>query len=55
MHTTVSVGVAITDGSATPDALFRDADSALYRAKSLGRNQIARFDSGEAPLPVAAD
>ncbi|MCA9850021.1 MAG: sensor domain-containing diguanylate cyclase [Dehalococcoidia bacterium] len=55
MHTTVSVGVAITDGSATPDALFRDADSALYRAKSLGRNQVARFDSGEAPLPVAAD
>ncbi len=55
LRTTVSVGVAITDGDATPDALFRDADSALYRAKSLGRNQVARFVSGQASAAAVAD
>ena len=36
---TVSVGVAI--GTGDIDALLRDADAALYRAKSSGRNRVA--------------
>lgn len=43
INATVSVGVAFTDGDATFDDLYRDADAALYRAKALGRNQVARF------------
>jgi two-component system cell cycle response regulator len=43
VHITVSVGVA-TYPSATidsPDALVREADKALYRAKEAGRNRVA--------------
>src|SRR5690606_3294292 len=40
-----SIGLASfpLDG-ATPEALFKAADLALYRAKSLGRDQIKRFE-----------
>jgi diguanylate cyclase (GGDEF)-like protein len=37
---TGSLGVAALASDANPDALFRLADAALYRAKSLGRNQV---------------
>lgn len=41
VHVTVSIGVAVTAGVDTPfDRLFADADAALYRAKSAGRNRI---------------
>lgn len=36
---TVSIGVAHLDPEATSEAIFRQADTALYRAKSLGRNR----------------
>lgn len=40
---TVSAGVAVADrfNSANPTQLLRRADSALYRAKRLGRNRVA--------------
>lgn len=37
---TVSIGVAMYDGEASYDELFRKADKALYAAKGKGRNQI---------------
>jgi diguanylate cyclase (GGDEF)-like protein/PAS domain S-box-containing protein len=41
-----SIGIALTRRSdATPDALLRDADMAMYRAKETGRNRIEVFDT----------
>ena len=41
---TISAGVVSTDGNpdATPASLLAAADKAMYRAKSAGRNQVAR-------------
>jgi diguanylate cyclase (GGDEF)-like protein/PAS domain S-box-containing protein len=40
-----SIGIALTRRSeATPDALLRDADMAMYRAKETGRHRIEVFD-----------
>lgn len=44
---TASVGVTMVAPGDTADALFRRADSALYRAKELGRNRI-EFNPGGA-------
>jgi len=43
---TVSIGVALypSDGE-TADLLLRRADLALYRAKRLGRNQVAQYET----------
>lgn len=42
---TVSIGVASTDqGVMGPEDLVNYADTALYRAKSLGKNQVKIFD-----------
>lgn len=38
MTMTISVGVAV--GRSTPDALIHDADVALYKAKTSGRNRV---------------
>jgi len=43
LQTTVSVGVAFGSPETTPEELFRNADTALYRAKALGRNQVVRY------------
>jgi diguanylate cyclase (GGDEF)-like protein len=41
-----SIGIAVTRrADATPDALLRDADMAMYRAKETGRHRIEVFDN----------
>ncbi len=44
VRVTASVGVALSSGSDHPEALLRDADAAMYRAKELGRSRIELFD-----------
>jgi diguanylate cyclase (GGDEF)-like protein len=39
-----SIGISIGTGSEQPEALIRDADSALYRAKERGRGGYEIFD-----------
>jgi len=42
---TVSIGIAIvSDPSTTAEAVIRDADAAMYRAKELGRSRYELFD-----------
>jgi len=43
---TASIGIALASTSThdTPDALLRDADSAMYRAKERGRDRVELFD-----------
>ncbi len=40
-----SIGLVLTAGDASPDALLRDADAAMYEAKSRGRSRVELFDS----------
>ena len=45
LHTSASIGIAIGDRRyQTTDELLRDADIALYRAKSAGRQRFVMFD-----------
>jgi diguanylate cyclase (GGDEF)-like protein len=41
-----SMGVALLQGAQEADALLRDADAAMYRAKERGRERIELFDTG---------
>jgi EAL domain-containing protein (putative c-di-GMP-specific phosphodiesterase class I) len=42
---TASVGIALSHGEQShPEALLRDADAAMYRAKDLGRARLELFD-----------
>ncbi|GJG86542.1 hypothetical protein tb265_17230 [Gemmatimonadetes bacterium T265] len=41
-----SVGIAHWDGAATPAELLRNADLAMYRAKTLGKGRHAVYDAG---------
>ncbi len=43
---TISVGVAVGSGTSNSNSLYEAADQALYRAKRMGRNRIARFAPG---------
>ena len=42
---TVSCGVAVVDGSASPEVALRGADEAMYRAKENGRARVEVFGS----------
>jgi diguanylate cyclase (GGDEF)-like protein/PAS domain S-box-containing protein len=41
---TTSVGIAVADGTESPEDLLRDSDTALYRAKEQGRDRADVFD-----------
>ncbi len=41
---TASIGIALADGHQEADALLRDADAAMYRAKQRGRARYDVFD-----------
>lgn len=41
---TASVGIAFNDEADTPEALLRNADLAMYRAKGSGKARVARYD-----------
>ena len=43
LFVTASIGYATFDGRQIPSELVQNADAALFRAKHLGRNQVAQF------------
>ena len=45
IYLSASIGIAMIPPGATPDEVIRDADAAMYRAKSEGRGRHALFDS----------
>jgi diguanylate cyclase (GGDEF)-like protein/PAS domain S-box-containing protein len=44
VQVTASIGVALGSAGATMSGLLRDADTAMYQAKSLGRARVELFD-----------
>jgi diguanylate cyclase (GGDEF)-like protein/PAS domain S-box-containing protein len=59
VQVTTSIGVAICDpatpGELSPEGLLRNADSAMYHAKSLGGSRTELFDLANTPTVQAAD
>lgn len=54
LHLSISIGASVyPDHESTAEALLRAADTALFRAKSLGRHQLSMFTSEL--LQLAAD
>lgn len=52
IHVTLSAGIAIRDPSEPFEKLYSEADSALYRAKHAGRNQIALSGRARDSVPA---
>ncbi|MGS0891259.1 diguanylate cyclase domain-containing protein [Burkholderia stagnalis] len=51
----ISIGIALDDGHGSPDELIRQADSALYDAKSAGKGMYRFYSNGSRPVaPVVA-
>jgi diguanylate cyclase (GGDEF)-like protein/PAS domain S-box-containing protein len=44
LHIDASIGIALAAADAAPDAVLRDADVAMYRAKAEGKGRHAVFD-----------
>ncbi len=44
VHVSVSIGVVVASGHEKPGELLRDADAAMYVAKSRGRDRVEVFD-----------
>jgi diguanylate cyclase (GGDEF)-like protein/PAS domain S-box-containing protein len=44
LHLDASIGIALAVADAAPDAVLRDADVAMYRAKAEGKGRHAVFD-----------
>ena len=44
VNLTASIGIALSHGEDHPEGLLREADAAMYRAKSQGRNGYEIFD-----------
>ena len=51
---TVSIGVAVGSSGIETRELLNNADVALYRAKTYGRDQVAAFDSERPTAPAAS-
>jgi diguanylate cyclase (GGDEF)-like protein/PAS domain S-box-containing protein len=45
VFTSASIGIALGGGDARAEDLVRDADTAMYRAKSEGKSRVALFDA----------
>jgi diguanylate cyclase (GGDEF)-like protein/PAS domain S-box-containing protein len=55
VFTSVSIGIAVSaTGYARPDELLRDADTAMYRAKALGKARYELFDPAMRDVAVAS-
>ena len=52
--TSASIGVAMSNEESTPESLLRDADAAVYRAKSSGRARWHFFDDECTREPCSA-
>ncbi len=47
LHVGASIGIALCFAAGDPDTLLRNADHAMYAAKSAGRNQVRLHDHDE--------
>jgi diguanylate cyclase (GGDEF)-like protein len=53
MFATVSIGIALGDSGVTPRDLLRNADTAMYYAKTKGKARFEKFDEGMRERAVA--
>jgi diguanylate cyclase (GGDEF)-like protein/PAS domain S-box-containing protein len=54
VHTSASIGITLWDDHyETPLEMLRDADTAMYRAKALGRSRYAVFDASMRAQAIA--